>query len=229
MSAFIKTPFGELAPYLADYGYQPVPIRPGGKAPLLDDWQAGHPPPHYLPRCAAWGTGILTATCPAIDLDIRDKELVRALIRLADDMLGGTAFRIGSPPKALLPFSAAVAFDKISGRWFALPGDDWRGESYVPHRIEILARGQQFLAYARHPRGTWYRWARGEPMQSYLVDLPEIGQGRAQAFLGAAQSIIREAGATALVRSEKVWFPDPWARGDFGEPELTNNRSAPSM
>jgi hypothetical protein len=224
VSAFLKEPFGELAPFLADYGYQPVPIKPGFKAPLLDDWQAGHPVEHWLPRCASWGTGILTATCPAIDLDIRDREIVRALIRLADDMLGGAPFRIGSPPKALLAFSTKAPFEKLSGRWFALPGDDWRADPYVPHRIEVLGAGQQFLAYARHPRGTFYRWARGEPMQAHLIDLPEIGQDRAQAFLRAAQGVIREAGATALVRRDKVWFPDPWAPGDFGEPEPTRDR-----
>jgi hypothetical protein len=50
MGAFLKATFGELAPFLADYGYLLVPIKPGFKAPLLDEWQAGHPPEHYLPH-----------------------------------------------------------------------------------------------------------------------------------------------------------------------------------
>jgi hypothetical protein len=112
MGAFLKATFGEIASYLADYGYQPVPIRPGAKAPMIDDWQAGHPVDYYLPQCADWGTGILTATCPAIDLDIRDRELVRILINLSGDMLGPSPFRIGAPPKALLPFSPAESFEK---------------------------------------------------------------------------------------------------------------------
>ena len=232
MSAFIKAPFGELAPFLADYGYQPVPIKPGVKAPLLDDWQAGHPAEHYLrdsKALRAWGTGILTATCPAIDLDIRDRELVARPDR-ARRRHARRRRRSGSaqPPKALLPFATAAPFDKISGRWFALPGDDWRAAGYAPHRIEILGDGQQFVAYARHPRGTFYRWARGEPMQTYRIDLPEIDQARAQSFLWTAQSVIREAGAVALVRRDKVWFPDAWAPGDFGEPEPTTSADDPS-
>jgi hypothetical protein len=48
MGAYLTAPFAEVAPYLADYGYHPVPIRPGAKAPMLDDWQAGHPVDQYL-------------------------------------------------------------------------------------------------------------------------------------------------------------------------------------
>jgi Bifunctional DNA primase/polymerase, N-terminal len=224
LSAFLKAPFGVLAPILVDYGYQPVPIRPGAKAPLIDDWQAGHPPSHYLPQCARWGTGILTRTCPVIDLDIRDRELVRVLLELAGEILGLSPFRIGAPPKALLPFSTAAPFPKITGRWFALPGDDWRADGYAPHRIEILGDGNQFVAYARHPRGTFYRWRRGEPMNTHLIDLPEIDQTAARAFLCVAQRVIRQIGATPLVRVDKIWFPDAWARADFGDPEPRTDR-----
>jgi hypothetical protein len=208
MSIFIDATFGIVAPFLADYGYQPVPIRPAAKAPLIDDWQAGHAPNHYLPHYAAWGTGILTSTCPAIDLDIRDRELVRILIDLAGEMLGPSPFRVGAPPKALLPFSTGAPFDKISGRWWALPGDNWRAPGYTPHRVEILGDGQQFLAYAKHPRGTFYRWRRREPMDTHLIDLPEIDQASATAFKDAAEQIIAEAGAVPLRRQNKCWWPD---------------------
>jgi hypothetical protein len=208
MGAFTRAPFSMVAPILADFGYPPVPIRPGAKAPLIDDWQAGHPPSHYLPKCAEWGTGILTATCPAADLDIRDREVVRVLIGLAGEILGPTPFRVGAPPKALLPFSTATPFEKISGRWWALPGDDWRQADYSPHRIEILGAGQQYVAYARHPRGTFYRWRRGEPMDTHLVDLPQIDADQTQAFLATAEDVLTEAGAVPLRRHNKVWFPD---------------------
>jgi hypothetical protein len=217
---FIKAPFGELALYLADFGYQPVPIGRGTKSPLVADWQAGYPVDHWLPRCATWGTGILCATSPGIDLDVRDKEIVRALIALADDMLGPTAFRIGQPPKALLTYSATEPFEKLTGRWFALPGDDWRRASFKEHRIEVLANGQQYVAYAVHPgTGRGYRWRRGEPMQSHRLDLPEIDEAGALAFLRAAQDVLREAGAVPLVRREQIWFPDAWNPDDLGEPE----------
>jgi hypothetical protein len=226
VSAFTKAPYGQLAGYLEDYGYRPVPIKPGFKAPLLDGWQAGHPRSHYLPRCASWGTGILTATCPAIDLDIRDRELVRVLLELAGDTLGYTPFRIGSPPKALLPFSTLAPFDKISGRWWALPGEDWSREGYSPHRVEILGKGQQFLAYARHPRGTFYRWRRGEPMDTPLVDLPEIDETGAKAFLWAAHAVARDVAAVPLRKDQGRWLPCSWEPSDFGEPEPDRGQSS---
>jgi len=208
VSAFIRATFGAIAPFLADYGYTPVPIAPGAKAPLLDDWQAGHPPGHYLPRCATWGTGILTATTPAVDLDVKDRELVRVLLDLAADMLGPSPFRVGAPPKVLLPFSTAAPFDKLSGRWWALPGENWRAPGYSPHRIEILGAGQQFVAFARHPRGSFYRWRRGCPMTVLRIDLPEITEATARTFLEAAEVVIAEVGGVPLRRERRVWFPD---------------------
>jgi Bifunctional DNA primase/polymerase, N-terminal len=224
VSAFTKAPFGEVAPYLADYGYPPVPIKPGFKAPMLDGWQGGHPPEHYLPHrdpssgkvtdCRRWGTGILTATCPAVDLDIKDRELVRVLLELVDEVLGYAPFRIGAPPKALVPFSTAAPFDKISGRWWALPGENFRAPSYSPHRIEVLGQGQQFVAYAIHPgTGRAYRWRKGCPMTVLHVDLPEIDEALARTFLAAAEQVLEDVGAVPLRKVAGEFRPD------LGQPE----------
>jgi Bifunctional DNA primase/polymerase, N-terminal len=229
VSAFTKAPFCELAPYLADYGYRPVPIKPGFKAPMLNDWQTGHAPEHYLPHrdpstgkvtdCSRWGTGILTATCPAVDLDIKDRELVRILIELADDMLGPAPFRIGSPPKALLPFSTRVPFDKISGRWWALPGENYRARDYSPHRVEVLGQGQQFVAYAVHPSTKRpYRWRKSCLMTVLRVDLPEIDEASAASFLATAETAVEAVGAVSLRKVAGEWMPD------LGRPEQSGPR-----
>jgi Bifunctional DNA primase/polymerase, N-terminal len=235
MSAFIKKPFASVAPYLADYGYHPVPIKPGCKAPLLDGWQNPKRFRDYLPNvnpetgkrtdCGSWGTGILTVNCPAIDLDIRNRELVRVLIELLGEMLGPSPFRVGAPPKALLPFSTSTPFDKISGRWWGLPGDNWRSDCYSPHRIEILGKGQQFVAYARHPRGTLYRWCRGEPTDIHRADLPEINDSTARAFVAAAEHVFIQVGAVPLRRQNKKWFPDTEQPKQTSD--LRSNLSAP--
>jgi hypothetical protein len=229
VSAFTEAPFYELAPYLADYGYRPVPIKPGFKAPMLDDWQAGHAPEHYLPHrdpntgkvtdCRGWGTGILTATCPAVDLDIKDRELVRVLLDLVDEVLGYAPFRIGSPPKALVPFSTAAPFDKLSGRWWALPGENYRAGGYSPHRLEVLGRGQQYVAFARHPSTKRpYRWRRGCPMTMLWVDLPEIDEASARGFLATAERVIEDVGAVPLRKVAGEWMPD------LGRPEQASPR-----
>jgi hypothetical protein len=205
MSAFTRLPFASVAPLLADYGYDPVPIKPGYKAPMLDGWQEPKTPGRYLPKCAAWGTGILTATCPAVDLDIRDRELVRVLIELAGEVLGLSPFRVGAPPKALLPFSTGAPFPKITGRWWALPGDDITTEGYSGHRIEILGAGNQFVAFARHPRGTFYRWRRYSPISTPRDGLPSVDEAEAREFLAAAQRIIQGVGAVHVECRNKVW------------------------
>ena len=123
-------------------------------------------------------------------------------------MLGPSPFRIGQPPKALLPFSTAEPFDKISGKWWGLPGDDWRADDYSPHRIEILGDGQQFVAYARHPRGTFYRWRRGEPMNTLLVDLPEIDLAKATEFLEFAERVLVERRRGTAAPAERAGCPD---------------------
>lgn len=217
MSAFLKAPFAEVAPYLHDFGFHPVPIPPGKKGPLVGGWQTPQPPDHYLPYrnpengwvkdCSRCGTGILAAACPAPDIDIRDREIVRVMIALADDLLGPAPFRIGSPPKALLLYSTAVPFEKLTSRWWALPGENWRAPGYSPHRIEILGDGQQFVAYARHPRGTFYRWRRGEPMAMHRVDLPEIDHAAAKGFLAAAEAVLEEVGAVPLHKVAGQWTP----------------------
>jgi hypothetical protein len=208
MSAFATAPFAVVAPLLADYGYNPVPIPPGRKGPLADSWQQPRSPSHYLPRHGACGTGILTRNCPAVDLDIRNREIVRVLISLAEEELGPTPFRMGAPPKVILPFSTCEPFEKIIGRWWAMPGDDYRAEGYAAHRIEILCDGQQFVAYAQHPRGTFYRWRRGEPIATPLDGLPPITGAEAKAFLETAEDTLGHLGAIPVKRERGEWVPD---------------------
>jgi hypothetical protein len=138
---------------------------------------------------------------------------------LVDEVLGYAPFRIGAPPKALVPFSTAAPFDKISGRWWALPGENFRAPSYSPHRIEVLGQGQQFVSYAIHP-GTKrpYRWRKGCPMTVLQVDLPEIDEAMARTFLAAAEQVLEDVGAIPLRKVAGAWRPD------LGQPEQSESR-----
>jgi hypothetical protein len=225
LSAFLKSTFATLAPMLADFGYQVVPIKPGGKAPMLADWQTPQHLSAYLPHrdpdtgkvtdCRRWGTGILSTHTPGVDLDLRDRQVVKVLFALAAEILGPAPFRIGARPKVLLAYRSDTPFPKVTGKWFAMPGENGRADGYAPHRIEVMGAGQQFVAYAVHPcTRRPCRWGRGEPMQIPQPDLEDITGDRAREFVATAEQIVEELGATRLHRIEGKWTPVPWVEAE---------------
>jgi hypothetical protein len=72
-----------------------------------------------------------------------------------------------------------------------------------------LGSGQQFVAYAVHPSTQRpYRWRRGEPMDTPLIDLPEIDATMAAEFVTAAEEVIQDCAGIPLRRQDKHWTPD---------------------
>jgi hypothetical protein len=191
--------FAKLAPLLAARGFNPVPIAPNTKAPTIVDWQIPRPPEAWPAKCATWGVGILAATAPAIDLDLRHAELVELLVEMADDTLGGAPLRIGQPPKSLLAFSTSEPFAKTTTRWLALPGEPFDATGYQPHRIEVLGSGQQWVAYAVHPgTGKPYIWPRGCILDLDRLDLPELTTSTAARFVEASERVLIAAGCIPI-------------------------------
>ena len=99
-------------------------------------------------------------------------------------------------------------FEKISGRWWAMRGDDFTAEDYAPHRIEVLASGQQFVAFARHPRGSYYRWRRYSPISIIREALPPITEHEARAFFATAEGVLKGVGALPIKRIRGTWYRD---------------------
>lgn len=98
--------------------------------PLDEVLRGGH-----LAPLAGCGVGIATGAVVGIDIDILDGALAIQLAELATSMLGDTpCLRIGRAPKRLLVYRAATPF---------------AGRKRLP--LEVLARGQQFVAHAVHP------------------------------------------------------------------------------
>ena len=96
-------------------------------------------------RC---GTGILTATTPAVDIDVRHAELADAIDRMVVKLVGDAPVRFGQAPKRLRVYRTAAPFAKLSTAGYRLPGDEPGAKA---HKVEILAAGQQFVAYGVHP------------------------------------------------------------------------------
>lgn len=133
---------------LISNGYNIVPIEAGRKGPADDGWQNRNASKKLLERWLAdgrgsHGVGIITKHTPAVDIDVPDEEFALALEAKAIELWGGAPVRVGSAPKRLLVYRTDEPFRKITSKTFI---NEW-GERC---RIEILADGQQFVAYHIH-------------------------------------------------------------------------------
>jgi hypothetical protein len=177
-----KKTFGFIAKNLAALGYEPVPIIRGEKRPAVDKWQAGGWEEHSQQYETNY-TGLLTRFNPGVDIDVSDDELVQAIRAIVFDVAGCHEVppprRIGNAPRELLLFRTEEEFAKVSTAAYVLKTDKPDANGKVKgSKVEILASGQQFVAYAIHPdTGKPYQWnGGGEPMameRSKLVTLDE--------------------------------------------------------
>ena len=126
MSALAPWSFGRAGPVLEANGFSVLPIslpHPSdpnlGKKPpsSLSDWSTPAPVASRLPRYAACGTGILTATTPAVDIDVRHAELAEAIDRMVVKVTGDAPVRFGQAPKRLRVYRTTRALRQaIDGR-----------------------------------------------------------------------------------------------------------------
>jgi Mrp family chromosome partitioning ATPase len=180
---------------IADNGYAIVPIAAGQKFPgefqngrwwPLKGWElmavTGTPEPlidiwSNYPGC---GVGI---TCGGktgvigIDIDILDADVSHEVRTLIEMRLGTTPLlRVGKAPKVLLVFRCAEKIDKLS---------------YQP--IEVLASGQQFVAYGVHPQtGLPYQWPEENPTDTPLDAIPLVTPAQVEAAVKEAFELIPE-------------------------------------
>jgi AAA domain/Bifunctional DNA primase/polymerase, N-terminal len=168
-------------------GYSPIPVA--GKAPVFNNW------PNvaideaavrsWASTCAsAKNTGARTRTTPTIDIDVRDAAAADAIEALVRERFGNGAGRlmrrVGEAPKRAFLFRTDAPFAKMKEE-FVAPG---AAPGEKPHKIEILASGQQVVVDGVHPdtRGP-YSWFGGEPWTVPRGDLPELTEAAARAFL----------------------------------------------
>ena len=137
-------------------GYHLIPIRPNEKRPAISNWQnarlsADEILKHTAKGC---GIGILTGVgehpvC-GVDIDSMDEELAQDFLqRIHGDAI---PVRGSGSPKALALIETDVPYPKIVSRKFL----DSEGNV---HQLELLGKGQQFVAFGVHPSGNKYAWA----------------------------------------------------------------------
>lgn len=148
---------------LVGRGYTIIPIVPfdadhgsAGKAPALRDWRDVRADRALVRQWAKTkpksGIGINTTFNPAVDIDTLDEEAAEYMISYIEENFGFAPIRIGRPPKALMVFKASEPFTKVkSSQWIDPEAPLNSKGKPVLQAVEILADGEQFVAYGIHP------------------------------------------------------------------------------
>jgi hypothetical protein len=164
-------------------GFRPVPCLTGERIPIGRDWpeRARQDPPECLkfdPVPHALNTGILADALRLIDLDVDDAGLAETVADLVFQMLGEapTRFRRNSPRRCIA--------------YRAARGEPPKRSITGPHgKVEILGRGQQALAFGRHPSGAELEWTEA-PGAIGVSDLPAVREDQISALLAALAPLI---------------------------------------
>lgn len=194
--------FEQVGRALLANGYLIIPIKAGHKRPALDNWQSARLGVGDVARFGAHGVGVLCGQgarpLVAIDVDTTDEELASRFAAWCRDNLGITCERVGNAPKILLVYRAASeGWGKATGPWF----EDELGER---HRLEVLGKGQQFVAYHVHPdTNRPYEWIDffGGIESVTAAELPVITEEQVSQALEAFNAMAEEVGLTRVVGS----------------------------
>src|SRR5215469_2514919 len=111
-----------------------------------------------------------------MDVDISDPAAAEAVRGAISDWFGDRGdliFRVGWPPKFLVPFRTDKPFPKMKR--------EFRGPNDATYRLEFLGHGQQFIAAGIHPDLRQpYQWPNGHNLENTpRASLPKIAEGEA--------------------------------------------------
>ena len=138
-------------------------------------------------------------------------ELAEAIDRMVMAEIGDGPVRIGQAPKRLRVCRTETPFPKISTRAYRLPSDEPGAKA---HKVEILADGQQFVAYGNHPvTGRQYAWPFDSLLNLERDDLPELTPETAARVIAKAEAILARAGTVVSARPRQSQSPGPQRPG----------------
>lgn len=188
--------YRDLAPLLFKGGWPTVPIKPGLKHPLQRNWpsladgQTAEQVKFLSLTGGDWGVGIPTGRVIAVDLDVYDQSAAEQIDQLAVDRLGNGLLRIGQAPKRMRIYRSVVPFRKVTSRPFH--------HADQLHLIEVMGRGEQFVAFAIHPgTGRPYQWIGPSPLEVTVDQLPLVTEAAARAFVSEAERLLVKLGFVA--------------------------------
>lgn len=177
-------------------GYKIIPISAGAKAPVgMRDWQNIVADENAI---IGWttkfsGCGILSAHTIGVDIDCRKEDLTKYMLDFIRKKLGHVPHRVGMSPKALLPYRCEQPFSKVKSKEFFSPDGQ-------KHMLEVLAKGQQFVASHIHPdTGNPYVWHYAddkieEALTLPWADLPTMTEADAKIIVSEFEAQCRSRG-----------------------------------
>lgn len=178
---------------LLDGGYEIVPIKPGAKAPSLPGWQNIRATHEDVDKWAGnghrdGGIGVLCRNVVAIDIDCYTGSLNHMLLDWLKANVGSGPIRVGQKPKCIMVVAVETPLTKIRSAEF----EDPQGNR---NAVEILATGQQFVAYGIHP-GTKreYSWPLAQLADTPRDELPVLYRDQAEAFVAYFEKLAKDKG-----------------------------------
>ncbi len=187
-------------------GYLIVPIVPGQKRPALPNWTNTRLSVSDLAKFSRHGVGVLcgqgTAPVVAFDVDTTDPELARTFVAWCEKHIGSPLKRVGKAPKILLLYRAEhEGWCKSASAWFESPGGG-------QHRLEVLGKGQQFVAYHTHPdTGEPYQWTDtlGGASAVRAADLTVVSQAQVKEAIGKFEMLAESVLGFTKVAGSATW------------------------
>jgi hypothetical protein len=216
-------------------GWSPIPVtspdfvhhkcKSPGKAPFFKGWQTLTRETITPEAVRSWrrvkghgNTGLLCGDLLALDLDIYEPGLAKQIEALATAMLPPTSMiRIGQSPKSLRCYRNDAPRAKRETPELFLPDGS-------KNQVEAMGVGQQIVGFGVHPAtGQPYRWVFGDPAETAFDTLPIVTKPELDAFLRAAEAVIRAAGGRTdnEIKAEKA------AQEAAAKGAGTNNRHVP--
>jgi hypothetical protein len=171
-------------------GYTITPAN--GKRPLGNGWQHRENDPSWKKYAADKNVGIVLGDrLIAIDIDILNEDMAKSVLASAQSAFGFAPVRFGNKPKCLMliRINEAMTKHKIKFKFDGLENP----------AVEILANGQQFIAYGTHPDTkkpyVWDLNAGDEPINTTIDELPSANVQQVRAWLVSLKPMLEQFGA----------------------------------
>lgn len=196
---------------ICDNGYLVLPCRAEKKRPAMKGWSGIHADKSQI---VEWledsyykrdGVSLLTGAgkekVVAVDIDVRDEDMAERITQYVQQTFGFAPLRMGNKPKVLFMFRTDEQFGKLRTATYIDPLED------EEHAVEILAHGQQFVAYSVHPdTGKPYVWHKdyGSPKDTKADDLPTLTHAECKDIIIHASELFEDEGWEVKPKSKPM-------------------------